>query len=223
MRFYNRDGELDGRQHLRTYAEEVAMALSAIDSVLNGENAVYGSSELTTGKRLYRLLRQHGMRTKAELKEKIGEAEFRRVLWDPNVAEANAFARRLRSRLGAAIVVSPAPFIAPGWTQPEYLAFWETLIRSRFRALYFNRDWQYSNGCTFELAVAVDAGLPTHDAEGGGLTLDRAIELVAAAVHEVESAGIEAAGLRENLARLAAEKSARELSRGTRPGQPVLS
>jgi len=74
MRFLNRHGELDGRVHTRTYGEEVVIALSAFDSVLNGEKAVYASSELTTGKRLHALFRQHGVRSGAGLREKLGAA-----------------------------------------------------------------------------------------------------------------------------------------------------
>ncbi len=43
------------------------MVFSGIDCVLKGELAIYGSSELTTGLRLYGTLREHGLKTASEL------------------------------------------------------------------------------------------------------------------------------------------------------------
>lgn len=204
MRFLNTEGELDHRTHSRSYRQEVAIVLSAFAAILNGEKAIYGSSELTTGRRLHAMFREHGVRDLASLRRKLGEGDFRRRVWDPNVEEANAFARELHHRLGGEIVITPAPFVSPGWTQPEYLAFWETVIRSRCKAVYFSDDWEYSNGCAFELAVACDAGLPTFTAGGASLTLDAGIGLIVAAISALEADGLEVAPLGEALARLEA-------------------
>jgi len=202
VRFFNVQGELDGRIFSRSYGEEVRIALSAVDCVLDGERAIYGSSELTTGKSLYKLLRELRLRDVAELKQALGEEELARRLWNPNIEEANAFAGRLRQRLGGALVVTPAPFAAPGWSQPEYLAFWETLIRTRFGAVYFNQSWQYSNGCTFEFAVARDCGISTLDADGHEISLERGMATIGQAAAELEAEGFDVARLRENLRRL---------------------
>jgi hypothetical protein len=200
LRYLNRDGELDGRGHGLTYGEEVRLAVTLLDGVLNGEQAVYGSSELTTGRRLYELLRSHGARDLTALQEKLGQAETDRLLLQPNIAAAAAFARDLRERSGRReLVVSPAFYSAPGWNQVEYLAFWETLIRSRFKAVYFNHAWEYSNGCAFEFAVAQSAGLPTFDGDGRPLPGAEGIERLTRAAHEVAAAGFDAGGLREAL------------------------
>jgi hypothetical protein len=201
MPFLNR-GELEGRVHTRTYGEEVVIALSAFDSVLNGEKAVYASSELTTGKRLHALYREHGVHSRAGLREKLGEKDFRRLVWDPNVQEAVDLARDLHHGLGGEIVITPAPFVSPGWGQPEYLAFWETVIRTRCKAVYFSPDWEYSSGCAFEFAVARDAGLPTFYAEGREMSFAEGRARIAAATGELEAESLDVAPLREVLARL---------------------
>lgn len=202
MRFLNRDGELDGRAFTRSYGEEVVIALSAFDSILNGEKAVYCSSELTTGKRPNDLFLKFGVRSGRELRQRIGEAEYHRLVWDPNVAEANAFARELHHRLGGEIAITPAPFVSPHWRQPEFLAFWETVIRTRCKAVYFSPDWEYSSGCAFEFAVARDAGLPTFYADGREMSLEQGRARIAAAAQELEALGLDPAPLREVLARL---------------------
>jgi hypothetical protein len=171
------------RQFSRAYAEEVDLAFSAIDCVLNGEKAVYASSELTTGRRVHSVLREIGARRSSELRPRLGEQEYQTRVWSPNVDAAMTFARRLHHSLGGnQLVITPAPFMAPGWNQQEYLAFWEALLRSRIKAVYFNDGWEYSNGCTFEFMVAIDERLPTLDAAGAPLGLPAALAQVAAAI-----------------------------------------
>ena len=202
MRFYNSNGELDATARTRTFAEELASALSAMDCVLNGEKAIYASSELTTGRRLYELMREAGVRDRRELHRKLGEAEWKRRLWDPNLAEALELARNVRPRSGGGLVLTPGPYAASGWSQPEYLTLWETVVRTRIGRVVFGRDWQYSNGCAFEFAVAMDAGLPVFDEDGTPISLEQGRALIAAAAAEIEADGFDATELRRCLARL---------------------
>jgi hypothetical protein len=201
--FKNPDGELDDTAHPRTYAAEVGIALSAIDGTLLGAKAIYASSPMTTGRRFYDLLRAHGVTSGSELKADIGRAAYRAQVFDANVAVTNAFARAVRDRMGGAhIVISPGPFDAPGWNQAEYLAFWEALIRTRVGEVWFNDGWQHSNGCAFEYAVALDAGLATRDATGQPLESREALELIGSAVESIDAGGFDSAALRESLGRI---------------------
>lgn len=201
MAFYAIEATSSTRTFPRLYREEVGFALSAIDCVLNGERAVYASSELTSGRRLNRLLRDVGANRASELRARQGEDWYRTQLWTPNVAAATAFARRLHQTLGNhVLVVTPAPLSAPGWSQREYLGFWEVLIRTRIKAVYFNEGWEYSHGCTFEFAVALDAGLPTYDCVGNPLAANEALERMEAAIRSLAGA-VDAQPLADNLAR----------------------
>jgi hypothetical protein len=187
----------------RHYREEVEMSFSAIDCLLNHEKALYASTELTTGLRLYNAMRECGVKTAAELKQIKGKEWFTSNIWDANVKSASDFAARIRSRLaGKSMVVTPAPFSAPGWSQPEYLAFWEQLVRTRINSAWFNLNWQYSNGCTFEFAVAVDAGVATFDHEGHELDARQGAHLIDDAIHTLEKDGFDTTKLSENLARV---------------------
>jgi len=203
MRFYNQAGELNPNRRDRTYGEELATALSAFDCVLNGEKALYASSELTTGKRLYDLMREAGVRDVAALKVVLGEDGFQRRLWDPNFAEALDLTRQVRERSGGELVLTPAPLVIRGWTQPEYLTLWETVIRTRIKKLFFGDGWEYSNGCAFEFSVAWDAGLPVCDAEGHALSIEEGAARITRAALELEAEGFDASGLRAALERLA--------------------
>jgi len=187
----------------RLYREELEISFSAMDCLLNGEKAVYASTELTTGLRVYDAMRECGVVTVAELKQIKGKDWHTANIWDANLKAGSEFASRVRVNLGGKlIVITPGPFSAPGWTQPEYLAFWEQLVRTRIRSGWFNLNWQYSNGCTFEFAVAVDAGLPVFDHEGHVLDPRQGSKLMDAAIQSLVKGGFDVSKLRENLARL---------------------
>ncbi len=198
MSFYS----LSNSEFTRHHHAEVEMVFSGIDCVLHRDKAIYCSSELTTGWRLYEALRRLHLKTADELRKR--EDEWRR-LWDANCQAAIEFAGCVRSGLrDQTMVITPAPFSAPGWSQQEYLGFWEELLRTRIVSAWFNLNWEYSNGCTFEFAVAQDAGLPAYDTDGNTLERKSGIERISRAIEQLEAEGFDTTKLRENLARLCA-------------------
>ena len=187
----------------RRYREEVDKAFSALDCMLNREKAIYAGAELTSGRRLYDACREFHVKSADELKQVKGKEWYGANIWDANVQAARDFAAQVReTAAGKALVITPAPFSAPGWTPPEYLAFWEQLLRTRISSTWFKSGWQYSYGCTLEFAVCADAGLPTFDDQGNPLSVRQAAELIDGAIREIESSGFDTTKLRENLARL---------------------
>lgn len=179
------------------------MILSGIDCVLNGEKAVYCSTELTTGTRLYGALREHKCKNTADLRATMGEAWFKNTIVDANARSANQFARQVRALLrGTELVVTPAPFAAPGWSQPQYLAFWETFLRTRVKCVWFEKDWQFSNGCVLEFATAHDVKLPALDHSGNALGLGQATQLIESAIQQLKNDGFDAAELSREFAAL---------------------
>jgi hypothetical protein len=187
----------------RHHRDEVRMVISGMDCILHGGEVIYCSSELTSGYTLHSALLKHKLKTATEIKQQMGSEWFEKNIWDANVKAAIDFAEAVRAKaLDKTLAITPAPFSAPGWSQRECLAFWETLLRTRVRSVWFNRNWQYSNGCVFEFAVAQDAGLPTFDHEGKILDRETGSTLVKSSIDQLESEGFEAKSLRENLARL---------------------
>lgn len=196
MSFYT----VSDREFTRHHREEIDMVFSGIDCVLNDERAIYCSSELTTGARLYEALRENKLKTAAELKEKLGKAWFGTNIFDANVKLGKEFARCVRNSVtDKTIVITPGPFLAPTWSQPEYLFFWETLLRTRIKSACFNRNWQFSNGCVFEFAVAHDAGVPTLDHNGKPLELDEGLQLIESAIQQLDTDGFDTSALRKSL------------------------
>lgn len=181
------------------YHEEGSMLLSAIDCVLHGEKAVYCSSELTTGARMNHILQKYKLRSPGELHRKMGEDWFRKHILGPNVESAVAFARYVRSKVIVDLVLTPAPFLAPGWSQPQYLGFWEIVLRTRIKSVWFDQHWQFSNGCVYEFEVAQIAGLPAQDHEGNILDLQKGIAMVSDAIRQMQGDGLDVSVLKQCL------------------------
>src|SRR5260370_15834142 len=84
--------EFNGRKVI----DEIKMSMSAFDCVLPDDAGIYCSSDITTGKKFYYdVLKKYTVRSEGELKEKIGEEEFKKIqteLIQFNVARGVVFA-----------------------------------------------------------------------------------------------------------------------------------
>src|SRR6185436_20264519 len=176
----------------RKVIDEISMSMSAFDCVLPDDAGIYCSSDITTGKKFYyEVLKKYEVRSEQELKETLGTEEFKKVqteLIQFNVTRGVEFAEKLRER-GLVNVVTPGPYFAKGFDQQHYLYLWEWFIIKKIYEVRFNFDWEYSNGCTLEYAIAARKGIPRLDHEGSRLELESAIERVEAAVKELNVAG----------------------------------
>ncbi len=197
--------EFNGRKVI----DEIKMSMSAFDCVLPDDAGIYCSSDITTGKKFYYdVLKKYTVRSEGELKEKIGEEEFKKIqteLIQFNVARGVVFAEKLRER-GRVNVVTPGPYFARGFDQQHYLYLWEWFIIKKVYEVCLNDDWEYSNGCTLEYAIAAKKGIPRFDHEGAAIDLQSAIERVEAAVNELRADGFVIEKLVHNLGLLKAIK-----------------
>jgi hypothetical protein len=159
---------------------------SAMECFQNGKKAIYCSSELTSGLRLYSAMESEGIGSLKDLKSKYGDEWCDTNVFNVNKDEANKFAASIREDWkDGTPIITPAPLEVPGWEQPEYLAFWEELIRTRVTAVHFRDKWEYSNGCSFEYAVALDAKIDRFDQQGQFLEKDKAISYVRDAIDTI--------------------------------------
>jgi hypothetical protein len=186
----------------RKVIDEIKMSMSAFDCVLPDDAGIYCSSDITTGKKFYyEVLKKYEARSEQELTEKLGDEEFKKVqteLIQFNVARGVKFAEKLRER-GLINVVTPGPYFARGFDQQHYLYLWEWFIIKKIYEVRLNGDWEYSNGCTLEYAIAARKGIPRLDHEGNSLDLHTAIERVEAAVKELSKEGFVITKLEHNL------------------------
>lgn len=186
----------------RKVIDEINMSLSAFDCMLPDDAGIYCSSDITTGKKFYyEVLKKYGAKSESELRELLGADEFKRVqteLIQSNVVRGSEFAEKLRER-GLINVVTPGPYFAKGFDQQHYLYLWELFIIKKIYEVRFNYDWEYSNGCTLEYAIAARKGIPRLDHEGALLDLAAAIGRIEAAVAELAKEGFLIEKLKQNL------------------------
>lgn len=190
----------------RKVIDEINMSMSAFNCMLPDHAGIYCSSELTTGKRFYQILKKYGASSEPDLKAKLGEEEVKRIkdeLLQANIARGTEFTEKLRER-GFINVVTPGPYKAKCFEQEHYLYLWELFIIKKIYEARFNYDWEYSNGCTLEYAIAARKGIPRLDHEGAVLDLASAIERVGAALNELQKEGFVVNDLEQNLARMKA-------------------
>lgn len=186
----------------RRVIDEIKMVMSAFDCVLLDESGIYCSSDITTGKRYYELLLNYGVRSEEELRQNLGDPGYQQVTDDlirANITRGLEFREMLRTRIPQYVLVNPGPFSAPGFDQEHYLYLWEWVIIKKIREAWFNENWEYSNGCTFEYAIAAKKVTPRFDYHGQALDIDRAIAKIERAVEDLKSRGFLAHKLKRNL------------------------
>lgn len=195
----------------RSWQEEAEMLLSLLDCIILDREAVYASSEFTTGRRFYQLCRQYNVRSAEELKSRLGD-KYVSLLLTPNKDAGIRFARDLRA-LGHPLVLTPNPFHADplnlkrNWSQSEYLEFWRMVIERKCHAVCFNEGWEFSNGCTFEYLAGLQAGAQLFDHCYKPLNPVLARDTISYAIETLEKDGFSVPKLREVLSELSSFSS----------------
>lgn len=191
----------------RKVIDEIKMSMSAFDCMLPDDGGIYCSSDITTGKRFYyEVLKKYQVSSEPDLKSKLGDEEFKTVqteLIQVNVARGVAFAEKLRE-CGLINVITPGPYFAKGFDQQHYLYLWEWFIIKKIYEVRFNSDWEYSNGCTLEYAIAARKRIPRLDYDGLPIDLADAIARVQTAASELDKEGFVIEKLKHNLGLLKA-------------------
>lgn len=184
--------------------------VAAMGCALEPREAVYVSTPITTGRRFLEWARQKDGTLQP------GSDEYRREHLEhvvrPNREHVAPLVRDLR-KLCDAVVIDPTSLEdVPGWQQFDYHGFWAEVIRRYVRTVVVVDGWQYSSGCAYELATALEAGIEVQDETLTPIDLDAAIRQVREAIHDLEEAGLETGALDEALRGLA--RAAESGSRG---------
>lgn len=152
---------------------------------VDGRNADYVSTPITTGPRFMQWYRAEGY----ELDQK-GDAyrqSHQEKVIDQNSLHARQFVERLRSE--GKIVIEPTSLQIGHWTQSDYRYLWGKVIQRYARRVWLLDGWQYSSGCVFEFYVAVRDGIETVSERGCYVTRRKGTEMIDAAIADMQSAG----------------------------------
>lgn len=135
---------------------EIRLTLSALTTVTNEPHrrgALYASAPVTSGERLYELMKELKLASPDDVKRLHREIFAERIM-RPNIADGVQFANDLRKK-GFRLVIAPGAFFAKGWAQEHYMSLWRQVIERYVRTVAFAPGWQWSNGCVEELLIAI--------------------------------------------------------------------
>ncbi len=153
-------------------AGQKALLLQAWKCTLDEASAIYLSGPITTGPRFIDWIYKS---------KKLGEPDYlkelRAFVIEPNSRELREAAARLRTELKEP-VLEPGSLYVPKWTQTEYLELWSVVIKQFVTRLIMMPGWEFSVGCTRELAIAFEHGMPVCTLEGDTITLPAAREIL---------------------------------------------
>jgi hypothetical protein len=166
-------------------AREIMLMREALAAACDPRDTWYVSTPITTGRRLAE------WRSSRSFVDE-GEPGHRDSLNDNVIAPNSAAAKDVVDRLRSAgrVVINPAAVGAlEGWTQTDYHVLWADVIERYVSTVAFMDGWHLSDGCTYELLVAVRKGCTLVRQDLAPLTLERALELVAEGARDSQLAG----------------------------------
>jgi hypothetical protein len=158
---------------------------------LERSSVAYVSTPITTGKHYYDWLQQSGYTSDAS---SDFQRDHAREVVAINQASARALVTRLRSQLDK-VVVDPTALDVPDWTQMDFHTFWTRLITDYVGTVVFNAGWEYSTGCCFEFAAALNVDATLLDASLSPLSPGAALMLTAQAIKRLRKQGHDVNGL----------------------------
>jgi len=144
-----------------TILREIRLSLNTFRTTMGKttsrrKGAVYVSSPITSGLRLYDAMWRLGLKSYEEFKTREGE-KFLELVMRPNLRDGARFGELIRSE-GWPLVIVPGELFAKGWAQEHYMSLWRQVIVRYARTVDFNGTWHWSTGCVEEFLIAIQSG-----------------------------------------------------------------
>lgn len=109
-----------------------------------------------------------------------------------------------RSRLcvftGENPLLSAINFNPTGWTNMDFHHFWGEVVHRYVYKIFFQKNWHYSEGCTFEFCAGVENRIELFDHLGHRLSALEGVQLIEQGIAFCEEAGWDASLQRGALA-----------------------
>jgi len=150
------------------------------------DNSIYISAPITTGAYFINWYKNKGL-----LIENL--ADYRKAHYNEIIKPNSDIILKYYGDLSLKInspIIEPASFEMPGWTQDDYLSFWEKVINHCVIKIIFMDGWCYSKGCTFEYYTGLKKGIELVDQNQKPIEINWAIEHIQKAIAEYNKVGI---------------------------------
>lgn len=90
---------------------------------------------------------------------------------------------------GDSPLLSAINFNPTGWTSMDFHHFWGEVVHRHVYKIFFQKDWHYSEGCTFEFCAGVESRIELFDHLGHRLTALESVPLIEQGIAACEDAG----------------------------------
>lgn len=161
--------------------------LDSVDRMCWKNKAVYVSTPITGGDRLYSFLEKHGLKSKKEMTPEL-KAEYNREVIAENCSNAAEVNHKLRGE--GKVCFAPSAFEFPDWSQTKYNEHWTQFVREApLEGVVVCDGWQLSYGCLLEVRTALDNSIPVLTEHGEVVTRDGALKFVEDSKANLESKG----------------------------------
>ena len=151
-------------------------------SAFGATKVSYLSGPITTGP----LFNSWFSKTGKSLSGKSFSDAKRKYVIGPNSEKLINEANRIRE-FWSTPIVEPASFFIRGWSQEKYLQLWSDFIEKHVDRILFLENWESSVGCVTEYCRAVEHGKGRVTLDGAPIPLDRAVNLVRAALDQARA------------------------------------
>jgi hypothetical protein len=148
-------------------------------SFLEDRSAVYISAPITTGQNYIEWYRKVGFNLKHDQKL-YNEKHYKDVI-ESNLKIIRKFAHLYRIQTHD-VVIEPASFENPGWSQHDYLYYWGSIICKYIKKIIVMDGWEYSRGCVFEYFVGKSVGIVFETQDQGKMSSEYAANLINLAI-----------------------------------------
>lgn len=121
------------------------------------KHLAYVSMPITSGKRYFDVLTEHGAKNADELAQKAGKDALYRLVIKPNIDEGIAFSDRLGLARNDLLFIAPSVFEAKRWrwSQDAYMSLWYRVLGELAGRHYLMDGWEYSTGGVKEVMFTV--------------------------------------------------------------------
>lgn len=165
--------------------QKTQAAVDIISCITGKNKSTYISTPITNGLKVIEAIKSNS------------EYNYNVDIIKKNCEEGLLFATYVRSK--RKYVIDPSCFFQKNWSQDDYMCLWEQIIKTYADEIWFNDNWQYSNGCTYEFYIATINAIPTFDATGTVMDTQNGIQLLEQAIQKTDTINYDNSILIKNL------------------------
>lgn len=152
--------------------EAIDNIIYTLKSLFYGNDMVYVSTPINTGKRYIDLL--------SSVDENLDSLEFEKlrakIVVEPNILNAKEIVDDIRKSSNK-IIIDPTTLENDilQWSQEEFYYFWDKVIEVLIKQIIFLDGWEYSLGCCYELLSAIEHNVEIYTQDIMTITVSEAV------------------------------------------------